>query len=53
MSPNTNIHEFSFKYKPDLEFIVDKIYEGGNHGDISDDVISKLMYVGNAGGIRS
>lgn len=53
MSPNTNIHKFSFKYKPDLEFIVDKIYEGGNHGDISDDVISKLMYVGNAGGIRS
>lgn len=35
-----------------VDLIVDEIYEGGNSGNISDDVISKLMNVGNAGGFR-
>lgn len=37
----------------ELDLMVDKIYEGGNRGDLSDEVISKLLHVGNAGGIRS
>lgn len=35
-----------------VDLIVDEIYEGGNSGNISDDVVSKLMNVGNAGGFR-
>lgn len=36
----------------DLDLIVDKIYEGGNAGNISDEVLSKLVNVGNSGGFR-
>lgn len=53
MGINANICEFKKNYDSDLELVVDKIYEGGNLGNISDDVISKLMKVGNAKGIRS
>lgn len=35
-----------------VDLVVDEVYEGGNSGNISDDVISKLMNVGNAGGFR-
>tara|TARA_B100001248_G_scaffold253945_1_gene231753 strand:- start:287 stop:1477 length:1191 start_codon:yes stop_codon:yes gene_type:complete len=34
------------------DLIVDEIYVGGTKGNRSDDVISKLFKVGNAGGIR-
>ena len=34
------------------DLVVDEIYVGGTKGNRSDDVISKLFKVGNAGGIR-
>lgn len=37
----------------ELDLVVDEIYEGGNKGNISDEVISKLLNVGNTGGIRT
>lgn len=52
MSLNTNICKFMKKYDSDIELVVDKIYEGGSSGNIDDDVISKLMNVGNSKGVR-
>lgn len=34
------------------DLIVDAIYEGGNLGNLHDEVLSKLLKVGNSGGIR-
>lgn len=49
----SRICEFADSYEGELDLVVDEIYEGGNHGNINDDVISKLMKVGNAKGIRA
>ncbi len=43
---------FSFEDLSDCPLIVDAIYEGGDKGNVSDDPISKLLPVGNSGGIR-
>ena len=34
------------------DLVVDAIYEGGNVGNLHDEVLSKLLKVGNSGGIR-
>lgn len=36
----------------DVDLVIDEIYEGGAIGNISDDVLIKLMNVQNAGGFR-
>lgn len=38
--------------KSRVDLVVDEVYEGGNSGNLSDEVISKLMNVQNAGGFR-
>lgn len=35
-----------------VDLVIDEIYEGGEVGNISDDVLTKLMNVQNAGGFR-
>lgn len=42
---------FSDLHKSDL--IVDEVYLGGTKGNLSDEVLSKLMYVENSGGFRA
>lgn len=34
------------------DLIIDAIYEGGNAGDLSDEVIGKITNTGNSGGFR-
>lgn len=36
----------------EVDLVIDEIYEGGEVGNISDDVLTKLMNVQNAGGFR-
>lgn len=41
-----------FKELENADLIIDAIYEGGNSGNISDEVLTKLMKCGNSGGFR-
>lgn len=36
----------------DADLILDRVYEGGSRGNVGDDVIGKLLPVGNQGGFR-
>ena len=38
--------------KLDVELVVDEVYEDGQSGNLSDEVLTKLMWVQNAGGFR-
>ena len=38
--------------KLDVELIVDEVYEGGENGNLSGEVLTKLMKVQNAGVFR-
>ena len=38
--------------KLDVELVVDEVYEGGQSGNLSDEVLTKLMRVQNSGGFR-
>ncbi|WP_026674053.1 restriction endonuclease [Alkalihalobacterium bogoriense] len=42
----------SFADLPNSDLIVDELYLGGGSGNLSDEVLSKLMYVENSGGFR-
>jgi hypothetical protein len=44
---------YAFDELPRAPLVVDAIYEGGKSGNISDEPISRLLPVGNAGGIRT
>ena len=41
-----------FKDLSSANLIIDAVYEGGTTGNLSDDVLSKLMYCENSGGFR-
>lgn len=43
---------FSFDELHSADLIVDAIYQGGEKADLSSEVLSKLLKVGNAGGFR-
>lgn len=36
----------------EVDLVIDEIYEGGNKGNLSDEVLTKLMSVQNSGGFR-
>lgn len=38
--------------KSGVDLVIDEVYEGGNNGNISDEVLTKLMNVQNSGGFR-
>lgn len=46
------IHRIPFKDLKRSGLFVDTIYEGGNDKNIGDEVLSKLLHVGNSGGFR-
>lgn len=46
------IHRIPFKDLKESALFVDAVYEGGNDKNISSEVLSKLLHVGNSGGFR-
>jgi len=44
--------KFVFDELAKADLIVDAIYEGGDHGDVRDDPLSRLMGCSNQGGFR-
>ena len=46
------INKISFKDLKGSGLFVDTVYEGGNDKNISSEVLSKLLHVGNSGGFR-
>ena len=41
-----------FKNLSICDLIIDRVYEGGNNNNVSDDPITKILPVGNMGGFR-
>ena len=48
----TKINRIPFKDIKSAGLYVDTIYEGGQDKNLSSEVISKLLHVGNSGGFR-
>lgn len=46
------VNRIPFKKLRESGLFVDTVYEGGNDKNIGDEVLSKLLHVGNAGGFR-
>jgi len=46
------INKISFSNLKDTDFYVDAVYSGGTEKNLSSEVLSKLMHVGNSGGFR-
>lgn len=47
-----NYNSVPFSQLKNSDLIVDTVYEGGRTGNLSSEVISKLLHVGNSGGFR-
>ena len=48
----TNLNRIPFKDVKGANLFVDTVYEGGSDKNISSEVLSKLLHVGNSGGFR-
>ena len=46
------INRVPFNKLRSADLLVDTVYEGGNDKNISSEVLSKLLHVGNSGGFR-